>query len=63
MYLKNKSQNFYLISIIKKLFFKNLINFKSSKIEYFIAEEFINIFEIINIYFKTLKLGIKFFSF
>ncbi len=59
-YLKNKNQSFYLITIIKKkIFFKNLLNFKSSKFEYFIADEFINIFEIINIYFKTLKLGIK----
>ena len=59
-YLKNKNHSFYLISIIKKkLFFKNLFKLKSSEIEYFIADEFINIFEIIKIYFKTLLLGIK----
>ena len=63
---KNKTDNFYLISIIKK--FDYLINFRDyekkfdkMKIPYVLSNEFISAEEITNIYFRTLVFFFKTF--
>lgn len=53
-------KNFYLINIISRgKYFYNIFKFKNKKINYIIADEQLSIWDVVEVYFKTLLLLIK----